>query len=92
MKIITDSTVLLDDPLIFEKENQEKGFASHRYDQTILSVIVRYYQKKIKITINDEESESNYENQIVKASRKIDKIEKNKITDFLKKIYYKING
>jgi hypothetical protein len=80
------------DPLIFEKENQEKGFASHRYDQTILSVIVRYYQKKIKITINDEESESNYENQIVKASRKIDKIEKNKITDFLKKIYYKING
>ena len=40
----------------------------------------------------DEESESNYENQIVKASRKIDKIEKNKITDFLKKIYYKING
>jgi len=81
---------LVTDPLVFERLNQEKGFASHRYDQTILSVIVRYYQKKINITIKDEESEASYDNQIVKASRRVDKTKENQLKSFLKSIYHRI--
>lgn len=81
---------LVADPLIFERDNQAESFASHRYDQTILSAVVRYYAKKIKIEINDEESESEYPNQIVRASRRVDRSEENNIKSFLKKAYHKI--
>lgn len=81
---------LVTDPLIFEKDDQIEGFASHRYDQTLLSAIVRYYDKKINIEISDEESEGDYLGQIVKATRRVDKSEKNTIKSFLKKTYYKI--
>ncbi|PZU82686.1 MAG: hypothetical protein DI529_13875 [Chryseobacterium sp.] len=81
---------LVSDPLIFERESQDEGFASHRYDQTILSIIVRYYQKKINITIKDEESEANYDNQIVKASRRVDKTEDKNLKSFLKRTFHRI--
>lgn len=81
---------LVADPLIFERNNQPEGFAAHRYDQTILSAVVRYYDTKISIEISDEESEGEYPDQIVKATRRADKYEDNKIKSFLKKTYYKI--
>lgn len=81
---------LVADPLIFERDNQLEGFASHRYDQTILSAVVRYYDTKINIEINDEESEGEYPGQIVRATRRVDKSEENGIKSFLKKTYYKI--
>lgn len=81
---------LVADPLIFERQNQPEGFASHRYDQTILSAIVRYYDTKINIEINDEESEGDYPDQIVKATRRADRSENNNIKSFIKKTYHKI--
>lgn len=81
---------LVTDPLIFERDKQLEGFASHRYDQTILSAIVRYYDTKINIEINDEESEGEYPEQIVKATRRVDRADENNITSFLKKTFYKI--
>ncbi|WP_379967864.1 hypothetical protein [Epilithonimonas sp. UC225_85] len=81
---------LVTDTLLFERENQLEGFASHRYDQTILSAVVRYYEKRINIEVNDEESEGEYKDQIVKASRRVDKSEENNIKSFIKKTYYKI--
>lgn len=83
---------LVTDPLIFERDNQLEGFASHRYDQTILSAVVRYYKKKINIEITDEESEGEYPNQVVKASRRVDKSGESNIKLFLKKTYYKIKN
>lgn len=80
------------DPLITERLNQNSDFSTHRHDQSILSIIVRFYESKIKLKILDECSEGDYTDQILKASRRQDKIEKNKITDFFKTIYYKING
>lgn len=81
---------LVTDPLVFEKNDQNEGFASHRYDQTILSAVVRYYEKNITIEIDDEESEGEYKNQIVKATRRVDKSKESNIKSFLKKTYYKI--
>jgi hypothetical protein len=83
---------LVIDPLIDERHEQLPGFSSHRHDQSILSIIVRFYESKIKLKILDECSEGDYPDQILKASRRQDKIDKNKITDFFKTIYYKING
>ncbi|OJX31224.1 MAG: hypothetical protein BGO86_04870 [Chryseobacterium sp. 36-9] len=83
---------LVIDPMIEERNHQMSGFSSHRHDQSILSIIVRFYESTMDLKIIDECSEGDYPNQIAKASRRLDKIEKNKITDFLKKIYYKING
>lgn len=82
---------LVTDLLAFEKNDQDKTFAAHRYDQTILSVIARYYEKSANINISNEESEGQYANQIVKASRRVDKTEPSIIKSILKKIYYKIN-
>jgi len=81
---------LVTDPLAFEKNDQDKTFAAHRYDQTILSVIARYYEKSANITISNEESEGQYANQIVKASRRVDKVEEHKIKSLLKSLYYRI--
>ncbi len=83
---------LVIDPLIDERHEQLPGFSSHRHDQSILSIIVRFYESKIKLKILDECSEGDYPDQILKASRRKDKINKKKITDFFKTIYYKING
>lgn len=82
---------LVIDPLVFERYNQNADFSSHRHDQSILSIIVRFYESKMNLKILDEESEGNYPNQIVKASRRVDRLQaKNSITSFFKKIYYKI--
>jgi hypothetical protein len=54
-----------------------------------LSIIVRFYESKIKLKILDECSEGDYTDQILKASRRQDKIEKNKITDFLRQFIIK---
>ena len=79
---------LVVDPLLFEK--QESDFSSHRHDQSILSVIVRFYENKINIRIKDEMSEGDYPNQILKVSRRLDKSSKNDFKTQLKKLYYRI--
>jgi hypothetical protein len=78
-----------------EKTNQIEGFSQHRHDQSVLSVLVRYYQKSNEILILEEEFETYNKDQIVKASRRIDckksrfvvlrKIQ-NRIMSILKKI------
>ena len=74
--------------LLFEK--QESDFSSHRHDQSILSIIVRYYEDKINILVKDELSESDYPDQILKASRRLDHVPENKLKSQLKKLYYRI--
>lgn len=81
---------LVVDPLLSESGIQNEGFSAHRHDQSILSIIVRHYERKISLHIIDEKSEGDYPDQIVKASRRIDKTEDNNFTSFAKKIYYKI--
>lgn len=81
---------LVTDPLISERYNQQPGFSSHRHDQSILSIIVRFYETKMNLKILNEESEGEYPNQIVKASRRVDRYEENNTKSFLKKIYHKI--
>lgn len=81
-----------------EKINQIEGFSQHRHDQSILSILVRYYQKSNKILILDEEFETYSKDQIVKTSRRVDlrksrwdilqKI-KNRIKFFFNKISHK---
>lgn len=79
---------LVADPLLFEKQSSE--FSSHRHDQSILSIIVRYYEDKINILVKDELSESDYPDQILKASRRLDHVPENKLKSQLKKLYYRI--
>lgn len=73
-----------------EKKNQIQGFSEHRHDQSILSILIRYYEKSKGILILDEEFETFYKDQIVKTSRKID-VRKSRI-DILRKMkkYIKI--
>ncbi|ROI12416.1 hypothetical protein [Epilithonimonas hominis] len=88
LDIMTFRPDLVADPMLFEKQNL--GFSSHRHDQSVLSAIVRYYEDKTNIFIKDEMSEGDYPNQIVKASRRVDKIEEHKIKSLLKSLYYRI--
>ena len=55
-----------------EKQNQIDGFSQHRHDQSILSILVRCYQKCNKILILNEEFETYNKDQIIKTSRRID--------------------
>lgn len=73
-----------------EKMNQIQGFSEHRHDQSILSILVRYYEKVKGVLILDEEFETYNKDQIVKTSRKIDVRKSN--LDILRKIkkYIKI--
>ncbi|SHK28897.1 hypothetical protein [Epilithonimonas mollis] len=81
---------LVTDPLISERYHQNPDFSSHRHDQSILSIIVRYYETEMKIKILDEESEGDYQNQILKAARRVDKAEASIIKSIIKKTYYRI--
>lgn len=54
-----------------EKNNQIAGFAEHRHDQSIISSLVRYYEKSKNILVLDEEFETYNEFQIVRTSRKV---------------------
>jgi hypothetical protein len=60
------------DPLESEKSHQIDGFGEHRHDQSIISVLVRYFHKKNNILILDEDFETNHKNQIARTIRKID--------------------
>jgi|LakMenE01Jun11ns_1017448.scaffolds.fasta_scaffold9768502_2 hypothetical protein len=73
-----------------EKINQIEGFSQHRHDQSILSALVRYYQKSNKILILDEEFETYNKDQIVKTSRRID-LRKSRF-DILQKIKNRIKS
>ncbi|MFZ3272915.1 MAG: hypothetical protein WA143_01435 [Lutibacter sp.] len=55
-----------------EKGNQIEGFAQHRHDQSILSILVRHYEKSKNLLILNEEFETANNGQIVRTSRKID--------------------
>lgn len=81
---------LVIDPLIDERDHQLSEFSSHRHDQSILSIIVRFYESKFNLKILDESSEGNYPDQIVKASRRVDRTEENQLKSFLKSIYHRI--
>lgn len=61
----------------YEKINQIEGFSQHRHDQSILSILIRFYYKKKNILILDEEFETYNKGQIVKTSRKVDRRESN---------------
>jgi hypothetical protein len=71
-----------------EKINQIEGFSQNRHDQSILSALVRYYQKSNKILILDEEFETYNKDQIVKTSRRVD-LRKSRF-DILQKIKNRI--
>lgn len=71
-----------------EKINQIEGFSQHRHDQSVLSALVRYYQKSNKILILDEEFETYSKYQIVKTSRRVD-LRKSRF-DILQKIKNRI--
>lgn len=79
---------LVADPLLCEK--QESDFSSHRHDQSVLSIIVRFYEDKINIRVKNEMSEGDYPNQILKASRRLDKVSESDFKTQLKKLYYRI--
>lgn len=90
LEIMLYKPELVIDPLLPELP-QNKEFVAQRYDQSILSAIVRYYEHiGSAIKILDEKSELNYTDQIVKASRRVDKIANNTFKDKLKALYYKI--
>lgn len=67
-----------------EKRNQIEGFSEHRHDQSVLSILIRYYEKSKRILILDEEFETYNKCQIVKTSRKVDR--RKSRFDFLRKI------
>jgi hypothetical protein len=56
-----------------EKKEQIEGFSEHRHDQSILSVLVRFYELNNKILVLDEEFESKQDNQALRTFRLIDK-------------------
>jgi hypothetical protein len=56
-----------------EKRDQIEGFSQHRHDQSILSVLVRYYELNNDLLVTDEEFESKQDNQILRTFRLIDK-------------------
>lgn len=90
LDVMTFRPDLVADPLLFEKQSLE--FSSHRHDQSVLSAMIRYYEDKINILIKDEMSEYDHDNQIVKASRRVDKTEENQLKSFLKSIYHRIKN
>ncbi len=81
---------LVIDPLLHEMNDQFPEFSVHRHDQSILSVLVRFYQKQMNLLILDESSDGDYPDQIVKASRKRDLPKKSKTPSILRKFFYKI--
>ncbi|WP_281310635.1 hypothetical protein [Flavobacterium flavigenum] len=56
-----------------EKKMQIEGFSEHRHDQSILSVLVRYYELNNDALVTDEEFESKQDNQALRTFRLIDK-------------------
>lgn len=80
---------IVNDVMLHEINDQTEFYSENRYDQTILTVVARYFEKHHNTLILNEESESYFENQAVKASRKIDKQKggfKNKLRAFFNKI------
>jgi hypothetical protein len=62
------------DLLLSERESQKDFFSENRYDQTILTIAVRYYEKFGNLLILNEEAEQEYKNQAVRATRKADSL------------------
>ncbi|GEL12384.1 hypothetical protein SAMN05192550_2265 [Flavobacterium glycines] len=62
---------------VFENEKKEQvdGFSYHRHDQSILSIIVRFYESKSKVLVLNEEFETKIDNQVVRTLRINDKKE-----------------
>lgn len=56
-----------------EKKEQIEGFSEHRHDQSIISVLVRYYGLYNDILVIDEEFESKLDNQPLRTFRLISK-------------------
>lgn len=81
---------LVIDPLLHEENDQFPEFSVHRHDQSILSILVRFYQKEMNLLVLEESSDGDYPDQIVKASRKRDIPKKSKIFQILTRIFYKI--
>jgi hypothetical protein len=55
-----------------ERSQQIAGFSQHRNDQSILSILIRYYETKNNILILNEEFETTIKNQSVRTLRIID--------------------
>lgn len=66
---------------------QISGFAQHRHDQSILSVLVRFYQSKGNVLVLDEEFETTIDQQAVRTLRIIDKKQVNRIRLSIYKFY-----
>lgn len=71
-----------------EKFNQIEGFSQNRHDQSILSVLVRFYEKSNNFLVLDEQFETLNDFQILRTSRKVDK--KKSFVVELKKIIKRI--
>lgn len=74
---------------VFENEKKEQvdGFSYHRHDQSILSIIVRFYESKSKVLVLNEEFETKIDNQVVRTLRIIDKKEVNIIRMSIYRMY-----
>lgn len=62
---------LICDVMEYEKNSQHLYFSQHRHDQSILSILVRYFEKQSNLIILNEEFESAHEAQIAKTTRKV---------------------
>lgn len=60
---------LVIDVELYEENKQIEGFALHRHDQAVISILSRIYESKNEVLILDEEFETEHRNQVIKTMR-----------------------